>query len=459
MANSHSLVDFIGSVARVEVGEEQPGVAAGGKVPSPASGTWTKIDFRAGRVGLIDATTAQGAVWSQVLDALQKSQAPAYVEIDPVSTQITKVLMPYVVGIGEIKATGGDDGVEVELVISHAKHFLRKNHPHFASLLAKLKAAQASGAKLAVTEDPISHEVLEVTDLPGAGGHFPGEAGAPEADTETGDGGMVTEGILTLMQVQRLYDLMNSKVCCPAGAAAPCIPFEYPDDGCWGRAHEMYRLMANEGVQASKIWIYGNLRAATINNPHCEVHWRWHVAPTLLVDTGGHQQTYVIDPSLFPGPVPQATWAGVQGDPNAALIPSAGSVFYRDRNGSTVRTDPTFTETNIVLDTYRSQLRLRATGADGPPPYPACLPGKPGVQFYGTIAAGATHSWFTFGWPANWHVLWTVTPMTTCPGAPQLKWRTRVERANANQATYWIVVTNTSNAIVRFEGRYDILSR
>ena len=50
-------------------------------------------------------------------------------------------------------------------------------------------------------------------------------------------------------------------------------------------------------------------------------------------------------------------------------------------------------------------------------------------------------------------------PLTTCPGNVQLKWRTRVERASATMATYWIVVTNTTSATIRFEARYDILSR
>jgi hypothetical protein len=107
-----------------------------------------------------------------------------------------------------------------------------------------------------------------------------------------------------------MFDLVAHKVCCPATAAAPCIPFNYPDDGCWGRAHEMCRLMLAAGITPNKVWIFGNLRAASQNNPNCQVLWGWHVAPTLSV--GG--ETYVIDPALFNGPVTQATWAGVQGD-------------------------------------------------------------------------------------------------------------------------------------------------
>ena len=217
--------------------------------------------------------------------------------------------------------------------------------------------------------------------------------------------------------------------------------------------------MITAGIQPDKIWIYGSLRAATHNNPRCEVRWGWHVAPTLSVNTGAGSQVWVIDPALFPGPVPQATWASVQGDPHPTLIPSSASIFYRNQSGSVSETDPTYTKTNQVLDTYRNQLRLRAVGPDGPPPYIQCLPARPGVQWYGTIAAGATQSWFTYGWPASWHVIWTVMPLTACPGGPKLSWKVRVERANATQATYWIVVKNLTSNIVRFEGRYDILSR
>ena len=117
-----------------------------------------------------------------------------------------------------------------------------------------------------------------------------------------------------------------------------------------------------------------------------------------------------------PGSCPQATWASVQGDPHPTLIPSPASVFYRNQSGSLIETDPTYTKTNQVLDTYRNQLRLRAVGPDGPPPYTQCLPARPGVQWYGTIAAGATQSWFTYGWPASWHVLWTVMPLRPVPG-------------------------------------------
>jgi hypothetical protein len=81
-----------------------------------------------------------------------------------------------------------------------------------------------------------------------------------------------------------------------------------------------------------------------------------------------------------------------------------------------------------------------------------------GVQWTGSLGPNQTQRWFTFNWPATWHVIWTVMP-TSFSGVPQLGWKVQVERASAEFATYWITVTNLTAATVTFEGRYCILSR
>ena len=82
-----------------------------------------------------------------------------------------------------------------------------------------------------------------------------------------------------------------------------------------------------------------------------------------------------------------------------------------------------------------------------------------GVQWTGSLAGNATQRWFTFNWPATWHILWTVMPTTPRPGAPQITWTVQVERASSEFATYWITVKNLTPDAVTFEGRYAILSR
>jgi hypothetical protein len=82
-----------------------------------------------------------------------------------------------------------------------------------------------------------------------------------------------------------------------------------------------------------------------------------------------------------------------------------------------------------------------------------------GVQFTGSLAANASGRWFTFNWPATWHVIWTVMPTNVAPGAPAVTLRTQVERATPEYVTYWLNVTNLTAAPVQFEGRFAILSK
>jgi hypothetical protein len=84
---------------------------------------------------------------------------------------------------------------------------------------------------------------------------------------------------------------------------------------------------------------------------------------------------------------------------------------------------------------------------------PAC-----GVQFTGTLTANQTQTWFTFNWPATWHIVWTVMP-TSVSTVAQITLTTSVQRASAEFATYWLKVQNLTGAPVTFEGRFCILSR
>jgi hypothetical protein len=80
-----------------------------------------------------------------------------------------------------------------------------------------------------------------------------------------------------------------------------------------------------------------------------------------------------------------------------------------------------------------------------------------GVQFRGTVAAGRQARWFTYNWPAHWHVLWTVVPTSPRPGAPQISWRVQVERASDANITYWITIRNLTPVPVDIEARYAVL--
>lgn len=80
-----------------------------------------------------------------------------------------------------------------------------------------------------------------------------------------------------------------------------------------------------------------------------------------------------------------------------------------------------------------------------------------GVQFRGRLPAHATQCWFTFHWPAHWHVVWTVVPTSPRPGAPQIGFRVKHERASDGFVTYWICINNLTPVAVDVEGRYAVL--
>jgi ligand-binding sensor domain-containing protein len=82
-----------------------------------------------------------------------------------------------------------------------------------------------------------------------------------------------------------------------------------------------------------------------------------------------------------------------------------------------------------------------------------------GRQWTGSLAGNAQQRWFTYNWPATWHVVWTVIPTSPRPGSPQLTWSVQVERASAEYVTYWITVTNLTPDPLTLDGRFCILSR
>jgi hypothetical protein len=309
-----------------------------------------------------------------------------YVEVDPETSTLTRLLIPHVARVVGIQPL--DAGVlAVQLDMSHGRHLLRQSAANFAELERQLRDAFRSGVPVVVTEDD-AHQIIDVRRFTAAAeGQLPPFLPFPRPELPRPIPWPIRcirdlflwiwcwrwpwwwFRCATPAKAQQVFDAMNATSCNPLTVPPPCIPFLYPDDGCWGRAHEMCRLMINMGLKPRKVWIQGSLYVSTKNNPSCGVWWGWHVAPTLCVRGPGlfahHDE--VIDPSLFAIPVTKAGWKSVQGDPSATLTDSDASIFYLW--GSV--TDPTYTSTNQVLATYRLYLQNRSLQV-GPPPYANC---------------------------------------------------------------------------------------
>jgi Glutaminase len=320
----------------------------------------------------------KAAAQLEILEGLRALVTPVYLEIDPETRAITRLLIPLVsevVSVGEERA----EEITVELARSHARHVLRRGNNAFPELMERVRVAIVQHTPQIVTETD-QHEIIDVRPH---SGDLPSDRGVQGA-------AVASLGLrrrwwpwrfwhwlcwfcwfcrcVTPARAKDLFDLCSAQTCNPTTVPAPCIPFLYPDDGCWARAHEMCRLMLAQGAHPRKIWISGNLHTPTKNNPACFVNWGWHVAPTLCVRTRLFRHIEeVIDPSLFNVPVSEVTWKGVQGDANATLTPTAASVYMRPS-----QTDPTYSQTNFYLNFYRLQLKNRSLSAAGPPPYAQC---------------------------------------------------------------------------------------
>lgn len=95
------------------------------------------------------------------------------------------------------------------------------------------------------------------------------------------------------------------------------IPFKYPDDGCYARAHEMVSILEKEmGLKVGKVFLKGGenypLKVKTANHPSGCVNWTYHVAPYLYLREKGEKRPMVLDPSLFTKPEPVMSWAKYQ---------------------------------------------------------------------------------------------------------------------------------------------------
>lgn len=336
-----------------------------------------EIEFADAARARLDPADPRSPGFAEILDALRQRDRPAYVEVDPSSGAITRLLIPqltWVVHTGPQAA----DGIEVELAYSHARHLLKRDHPDFDALAEALRTAQAKRLRVILVEDD-AHRILEVRFMPGPddgpvpGLPFPERLRWIDRLRYWPWWPWRWFGCVSLSKAQQMFDLASATSCNPLTVPPPCIPFLYPDDGCWARAHEMCRLMIDAGVKPRKLWIVGSLHVSSKNHPNCSVWWGWHVAPTLCVRTWRwwwFGRRMVIDPALFTGPVSAATWKGVQGDPAAALYPHDASVYYR-WSASNLETDPSYSKTWAYLEDYRNYLKNRSLQL-GPPPYANC---------------------------------------------------------------------------------------
>ncbi len=153
MANPNALVDGVRELSPLSA-----------RLAQPLQQTVT-VNFEGGKSAYLDMTIPRSKVWAEVLNNIRETNRKAYVEIDPASNLITQLLCPLPVKIGAITPIGKEGDAEVELIISHARHYLRRKNPDFQELLKMLQAAKKQKKEVLVTETLDDHEIIDVKPL------------------------------------------------------------------------------------------------------------------------------------------------------------------------------------------------------------------------------------------------------------------------------------------------------
>jgi len=332
----------------------------------------------------LDPNDAKSAGFARILEGLARLARPVYLEINPATGFIKRFLIPDVSRVARFFPR--DDGsLDVLLEMSHAIRRLNKGSSDFANFSELLRNSERDTTALIVTFE-VDGTIIDVRGFrPGPDGdlpRFPEQKWPPLKWIEDLLRWIFRWpfwpwrwwwwiGCVSSTRAQQIFDAMAATTCAPLTVPAPCVPFLYPDDGCWARAHEMVRLMLAMGLHPKKVWIQGYpLHPSTKNHPNCSVTWGWHVAPTICVRTRWifFGRRMVIDPALFTTPVSKATWKNVQNNPAATLTDTDGTYYnwiWSQPN------DPGYADTNYYLNVYRLALQSRSLQV-GPPPYANC---------------------------------------------------------------------------------------
>jgi Glutaminase len=329
------------------------------------------VRFEHGETAFFDLTNLPEAIrQAGVLEALQRTGWPAHVELRR-DRVIANVRIPDIGRVLDASETAA--GIYEASADSSETRFLidASTQEEELRILQNAVATQA----LVVIAENIGGWIFDVQLLPT---HLVFDLPDYE-DVECGPDLIASTSVLDLKRADDLVLEIMGHRCVLPNASDGCIPFLFAKKGCWTRAHRMCELLADCGVDAAKLWLFGKLRVETPNVSACRVTWPWHAAAFVRVNTGTGEEIRVIDPTIFPDRSASCEeWIGAQNDPAAVLRYSAKSVYKltnrcRGRAESPDLWNTGIRETIVELALYREML----LEMDPPPPFAHCSPTPP----------------------------------------------------------------------------------
>lgn len=130
---------------------------------------------------------------------------------------------------------------------------------------------------------------------------------------------------VTLAEATRLFNEMAQLTFWTASDQQAPVPYHYPPDGCFARAHLMAQRLTELGIASEKVFAIstaGGLRVSSrfaADMPSGQqatptVLWWYHVAPIIHVrNAAGVVTEMVIDPSMAGGPITIRQWTDMMG--------------------------------------------------------------------------------------------------------------------------------------------------
>ncbi len=113
------------------------------------------------------------------------------------------------------------------------------------------------------------------------------------------------------------------------------IPYLAPDDGCYVRAHQVSKALEDLGIISGKIFIEGDLRAASPTNPGKTISWDsgFHVVSFVFTKNSKRKLVpLILDPTFFPAPVSLEHFIeSVTGSTKLNGNPRLTKIFFRNR--------------------------------------------------------------------------------------------------------------------------------
>lgn len=108
----------------------------------------------------LDPTDPRSSGFARVLDGLGKQTLPVYLDIDPDTDAILRLLIPYVARVAGI-GYEAEGALSVTLDASHAVHLLTFDNPDFAELERELRGALRAAQPVILVDDD-AHQIIGV---------------------------------------------------------------------------------------------------------------------------------------------------------------------------------------------------------------------------------------------------------------------------------------------------------